>query len=60
MFLKLTFQEYIFSVRPFSKVIVVVYHLTIIAVGHGLLNRLLHMGIGCVQRTAGSFFYFEI
>ena len=33
---------------------VVVYHVTIVAIGHGLLKKFLSMVIGCVLRTAGS------
>ena len=33
---------------------VVVYHVTIVAIGHGLLKKFSPMVIGCVLRTAGS------
>jgi len=35
-------------------VIVVVYHATIVAIGHGLLKKVWPLVIGCVLRTAGS------
>ena len=34
--------------------VVVVYHVTIVAIGHGLLMKLWPLVIGCVLRTAGS------
>ena len=34
--------------------VVAVHHLTIAAIGHGLLNTFWPMLIGCVFRTAGS------
>ena len=34
--------------------VVVVYHVTIVAVGHVLLKKFWPMGIGCVLRNAGS------
>ena len=34
--------------------VVVVYHVTIVAIGHGLLKKFWPMVIGCVLRTAGS------
>ena len=34
--------------------VVVVYHVTIVAVGHGLLKKFWPLVIGCVLRTAGS------
>ena len=35
--------------------VVVVYHVTIVAIGHGLLKKLWSVVKGCVLRTAGSF-----
>ena len=35
-------------------VVVVVYHVTIVAIGHGLLKKFWPMVIGCLLRTAGS------
>ena len=37
-----------------SIVVVVVYHVTIVAIGHGLLKKFWPMVTGCVLRTAGS------
>ena len=34
--------------------VVVVYHVTIVAIGHGLLKKFLPLLLGCVLRTAGS------
>ena len=34
--------------------VVVVYHVTIVAIGYGLLKKFLPMAIGCVLSTAGS------
>ena len=34
--------------------VVVVYHVTIVAIKHGLLKKFCPMVIGCVLRTAGS------
>ena len=34
--------------------VVVVYHITIVAIGHGLLKKLWPLVLGCVLRTAGS------
>ena len=34
--------------------VVVVYHVTIVAIGHGLLKNFWPLVIGCVLRTAGS------
>ena len=34
--------------------VVVVYHVTIVAIGHGLLKKFWPMVIGCVLRTAKS------
>ena len=34
--------------------VVVVYHVTIVAIGHGLMKKFWPMVIGCVLRTAGS------
>ena len=34
--------------------VVVVYHVTIVAIGHGLLKKIWPMVIGCFLRTAGS------
>ena len=36
------------------SVVFVVYHVTIVAIGHGLLKKFWPMVIGCVLRTAGS------
>ena len=33
---------------------VAVYHVTILAIGHGLLTKFWPMVIGCILRTAGS------
>ena len=35
-------------------VVVVVYQVTVVAIGHGLLNKFWPLVIGCVLRTAGS------
>ena len=35
-------------------IVVVVYHVTIVAIGHGLLKKLCLLVLGCVLRTAGS------
>ena len=35
-------------------VVVVVDHVTIVAVGHGLLKKFWPLALGCVLRTAGS------
>ena len=37
-----------------SPVVVVVYHVTIVAIGHGLLKKFWPSVLGCVLRTAGS------
>ena len=34
--------------------VIVVYHVTIVAIGHGLLKKFGPLVIGCVLRTAGS------
>ena len=34
--------------------VVVVYHVTIVAIGHGVLNKFWPWVLGCVLRTAGS------
>ena len=39
---------------PITPCGVVVYHVTIVAIGHGLLKKFWHLVIGCVLRTAGS------
>ena len=36
-------------------VVIVVYHVTILAIGHGLLKKFWPMVISCVLRTAGSY-----
>ena len=38
----------------YHQYVVVVYHVTIVAIGHGLLKKFWPMVIGCVLRTAGS------
>ena len=40
--------------RPRYCVVVVVYHVTIVAIGHGLLKKFWPLLLGCVLRTAGS------
>ena len=35
-------------------VVVVVYHVTIVAIGNGLLKKCWPLTLGCVLRTAGS------
>ena len=35
-------------------VVVVVYHVTTVAIGHGLLKKFWPLVLGCVLRTAGS------
>ena len=41
----------------FSVIVVVVYHVTIVAIGHGLLKKFWpFLVLGCVLRTAGSSF----
>ena len=35
-------------------IVVVVYHVTIVAKGHGLLKKFWTLVMGCVLRTAGS------
>ena len=42
------------AARGKVSVVVVGYHVTIVAIGHGLLKKFWPMVIGCVQRTAGS------
>ena len=37
-------------------VVVVVYHLTVVAIGHGLLKKLWPLVLGCVLRTVGKLF----
>ena len=37
-----------------SAVVVVVYHVTIVAIGHGLLKKFWPLVQGCVLRIAGS------
>ena len=37
-----------------TPVVVVVYHVTIVAIGHGLLTKFWPLVLGCVPRTAGS------
>ena len=37
-----------------SMHVVVVYHVTIVAIGHGLLKKFWPLVLGCVLRTAGS------
>ena len=44
----------IISVCPVSIRVVVIYHLAIIAIGHGLLKKCRPLVIGCVLRSAGS------
>ena len=39
--------------------VVVVYHVTIVASGHGELNKFGPLVIGCLLRTAGSFLYLK-
>ena len=34
--------------------VIVVYHVTIVAIGHGLLKKFWPMVIGCVLRTTGG------
>ena len=34
--------------------VVVVYHVSIVAIGHGLLKKFGPLVLGCVLRTAGS------
>ena len=34
--------------------VVVVYHVTIVAIGHGLLKKFWPLVLGCVLRTVGS------
>ena len=36
------------------NVVVVVYHVTIVAIGHGLLKKFWPLVLGCVLHTAGS------
>ena len=38
-----------------ERLVVVVYHVTIVAIGHGFLKKFWPIVIGCVLRTAGSF-----
>ena len=38
-----------------AVVIVVVYYVTIVAIGHGLLKKFWPLLLGCVLRTAGSY-----
>ena len=45
--------EKVFSWQ-FIVFVVVVYHVTIVAIGHGLLKKFWPMVIGWVLRTAGS------
>ena len=42
------------KIKHFHYVVVVVYHVTIVAIGHGLLKKFWPLVIGCVLRTAGS------
>ena len=42
------------SVHPFLFLVVVaVYHVTIVAIGHGMLKKFWPLVLGCVLRTAG-------
>ena len=41
------------AIRNATNVVVVVYHVTIVAVGHGLLKKFWPLVLGCVLRTAG-------
>ena len=42
------------DMAPGSLYVVVVYHVTIVAIGHGSLKKFWPLVIGCVLRTAGS------
>ena len=50
-----TITVYLVVLRSSLKLpVVVVYHVTIVAIGNGLLKKFWSMMIGCVLRTAGS------
>ena len=40
-----------------KKYVVVVYHVTIVATGHGFLKKFWPLALGCVLRTAGSYLF---
>ena len=46
---------FLLSIRFNYKInVIVVYHVTIVAIGHGLLKKFWPLVLGCVLRTAGS------
>ena len=49
-------RKNIISVKYKNKImnVVVVYHVIIVAIGHGLLKKFWPLVLGCVLRTAGS------
>ena len=53
-FYLLTYISPILGETVVSPVVVVVYHVTIVAIGHGLLEKFWPLVLGCVLRTAGS------
>ena len=38
----------------YGHMVVVVYHVSIVAIGHWLLKKFWPLALGCVLRTAGS------
>ena len=46
-----------YFIANYYYVVVVVYHVTIVAIRHGLLKKFWPIVIGCVLRTAGSLNY---
>ena len=49
-------QEYgiVGALHKHIRFVVVVYHVTIVAIGHGLLKKFWPLVLGCVLHTAGS------
>ena len=47
-------QAVVVTIQWTEVVVVVVYHVTIVAIGHGLLKKFWPLVLGCVLRTAGS------
>ena len=43
-----------------SPFVVVVYHVTIVAIGHGLLKKFWPMVLGCVQDTERPYVSFDV
>ena len=53
-FYLLTYISPILGETVVSPVVVVVYHVTIVEIGHGLLKKFWPLVLGCVLCTAGS------